>query len=117
MADIISLKEVADYFHMTMDTKENHTMLVQYSKDKAYHFYECVKDLYYLDVYNPEATPLMTGNSNTDSSFLSTVNVNMEYFTHADFEVEDRERDLQHLLGWPSDHKSIKALSKSLISN
>ena len=53
MADIISLKEVADYFHVTMDTKENHTMLVQYNKDKSYRFKEFGKGLYNIDASNP----------------------------------------------------------------
>ena len=38
MANIISLKEVEDYFLMAMDTKEDHTMLVHYIKYKAYSF-------------------------------------------------------------------------------
>ena len=38
MANILSLKEVAHYFRMTMDTKEDHVMLFQYIKDKSYRF-------------------------------------------------------------------------------
>ena len=38
MANILSLKEVSYSFRFTMDTKEDHTMLVHYSKDEAYHF-------------------------------------------------------------------------------
>ena len=36
VANILSLKEVADYFCVTIDTKEDNAMLVHYSKDKAY---------------------------------------------------------------------------------
>ena len=36
MANILSLKEVAYSFRMTMDIKEDHTMLVHYRKDKSY---------------------------------------------------------------------------------
>ena len=53
MANILHLKEVADYFRVTMDNKEDHTMLVHYSKDTAYRFKECENGLYYLDVSNP----------------------------------------------------------------
>ena len=44
-------------------------------------------------------------------------NANMDYFTRADIEGADRARDLQHLLGWPSDQHLINALSKNLIIN
>ena len=53
MANTLSLKKVVDYFHVTMDTKEYHTMLVHYIKDKAYRFKDCGKGLYYLDISNP----------------------------------------------------------------
>ena len=39
----------------------------------------------------------------------------MEYFTHAYIEGVDREHDLQHLLGLPSDQNIINALSNNLI--
>ena len=52
MANILSLKEVAYSFRVTMDTKEYYTMVVQYSKDKAYLFKEFEKGLYYLDISN-----------------------------------------------------------------
>ena len=53
MANILYLKEVEDYFRVTMDTKEDHTMLVNYIEDKAYRFKESEKGLYYLGVSNP----------------------------------------------------------------
>ena len=99
MANILSLKKVSYYFRVTMDTKEDQTMLVHYSKDKDYHFKECGKGLYYLEVSNPEIITLMTEREDTDYSFLYNVNVNMKYFTRADIEVSDRALDLQHLLG------------------
>ena len=60
MANILSIKEVANYFRMTIDTKEYHAMLARYSKDKAYHFKKCGKGLYYPDVSNPEIIILIT---------------------------------------------------------
>ena len=74
VANILSLKEVADYFHVTMDTKEYHAMLVHYSEYKSYCFKECRKGMYYLNVSNPEITTLMTERGDTDYYFLSTVN-------------------------------------------
>ena len=84
MVNILSLKEVADSFHVTMDTKEEHDMLVHHSEDKDFRLKECGKDLYYLDVSNPEIITLATERGDTDYSFFSTVNTNMEYFTRAE---------------------------------
>ena len=53
IVNTLSLKEEVDYFRVTMNNKEDHTMLVHYIKDKDYHFKECGKGLYYLDVSNP----------------------------------------------------------------
>ena len=80
MANIIYIKEVADYFRVTMDTKEDHMMLVNYIKDTAYYFKEFEKGIYYIDISNPETIPLKTESGNTNYSFLSTVNATMEYF-------------------------------------
>ena len=77
IADTISLREVADYFHVTMYTKDNHAMLVLYIKDKAYHFEEYGKGLYYLYISNTETMSLKTQSSNTNKYFLYTVNANM----------------------------------------
>ena len=35
MENILSLKEVANSFRVTMDTKEDHAMLVHFNKDTA----------------------------------------------------------------------------------
>ena len=53
MADILSLKEVASYFHVTMDTNDDHAMLVHLSKYKAYCFKECGNGIYSLDISDP----------------------------------------------------------------
>ena len=117
MANILSLKEVIDYFRMTMYIKEEHAMLVHYRKDKAYHIKECVKGLYYLNIYNSETIALVTDIGDINYSFLSTVNDNMEYFTHAEIEGEDISRDLQNITGCTSDQQIINALSNNLIIN
>ena len=90
MANILSLKELADFFCVTMDTKEYHAMLLCYSKNKVYRFKSCGKFLYYLYVSNTEIITLMNGRGNTYYSFLSTVNVKVEYFTRTDIEGADR---------------------------
>ena len=69
-------------------------MLVHYSEDKAYHFKECGKGLYYLNVSNPEIITLMTERGDKNYSFLSTVNANMEYFNRTDIEGLDIAHDL-----------------------
>ena len=78
MANILSLKEAADYLRMNTDTKEYHTMLFHYIKDKYYRFNGCGKSLYYLNVSNPEITPPTPESGNTNYCFLSTVNAKME---------------------------------------
>ena len=98
MADILYLKEVEDSFRVTMETKEDHKMVVHYSKDTDYCFKECGKGLYYLNISNPEIITLTTERGNIDYSFLSTMNKNMEHFTHGDIEGADRAHDMQNLL-------------------
>ena len=117
MANILSLKEVAEYFRMTMYTKEYHAMLVHYIEDKAHRVKEFGKGLYYIDVSNPEIITLMTERGNTDYSFLSTVNKNIDYFTRADIEVAYKESDTQQLLVLPSNQQLINALSNNLTIN
>ena len=92
-------------------------MLVHYSKDKAYHFKECGKGLYYLDVSNPKIVTLATEMGDTDYSFLFTVSANMEYFSRAEIEGVYRARDLKHLLGWPSYQQLVNAISKNFMIN
>ena len=117
MANILSFKEVADYLLVTLYTKENHAMLVLYREDKAYRFPGFRKGLFYINVSNLEISTLVTERGHTDYYFLSTVNVNMEYFNRADIEGECIAHDLLHLLGWPSDQQFINTLSKNLIIN
>ena len=76
--NILSLKEVVYSFRVTMNTKEDHEMLVHYIKYKAYHFKEFVKRLYYLDTSYLEIVTLTTEIGDTNYSFLSTLNANME---------------------------------------
>ena len=78
MANILSLKEVADYFRITMDTKEYHTMLFHSSKYKDCHFNECGKGMYYLNISNPEIITLTTERGDTNYYFLSTVNESID---------------------------------------
>ena len=117
MADILFLKEVSYSFRMVMYTKADHTMVVHYSEDKAYRFKECGKGLYYLNIYNLEIITLTTESNDTNYYSLSTVNANMDYFTHAEIKGSDRSRDPQNLLGWPFYQQLINSLSKNLIIN
>ena len=36
-----------------MDTEEDHTILINFNKDKAYRFKECGNGVYYLGIYDP----------------------------------------------------------------
>ena len=53
MVNTLTLKEMENYFLVTVYTKKDHTILVHYIKDNYYRFKECRKGLYYLDVSNP----------------------------------------------------------------
>ena len=117
MVNILSLKEVADSFRITMYTKEYHAMLVHYRNDKACRLKECGKGIYYLDISNPETILLTTESVDTFYYFLSTVNVNVDYFTHGENESAYRARDLQHILVWPSNKNLVNALGKNFIIN
>ena len=75
---------MVDSFHVPMDTKDYHAMLVHYIKNKAYQFNECEKGLYYLNFSNPETIPLTTESGVANYSFLSSANENMDYITCAD---------------------------------
>ena len=100
-----------------MDTNEDHSMFVHFNKVKSYRFKECVSGLYNLDIYDPEIVPLTTKEIVSDYYYLSTVYVNMEYFTCADIEGADRDHDLLHIIGWTSDQHLINVLNKNLIIN
>ena len=84
---------------MKIDTKDDHVMISHFNKDKAYRFKECGNGLYYLDIYDPEITPLTAKDTITKYSILYTVDANMDYFTPAEIEGDDRARDLQHIRG------------------
>ena len=94
MVNILSLKKVSDYFRVTMDTKDDHTVLVHYRKAKACHFKEFGKGLKYFGVSYSQMIPLMTESGNAYYYFLSNVKSNKEYFNHVEIEVADRARDL-----------------------
>ena len=66
MTKILSLKEVENYFRVTMDTNEDHTMLVRLNKYRVYRFKQCGDGLYYLDIPDPEIVPLTTKDTITD---------------------------------------------------
>ena len=53
-----------------MDTKEDHTMLVHYIKDKSYSFKEYGKGLYYINISNLQTISLATESGGTNYSLL-----------------------------------------------
>ena len=69
MSNTLSLKEVSNYLHLTMDTDEDHAMLVHFEKYKAYHFRESRNDLYYLDISDPKIISLTVNNTVSDYYF------------------------------------------------
>ena len=58
MSNILSLKEVANSFHVKIDTKDDHAMISHFNKNKAYRLKECGNGLYYRDISDPETIPL-----------------------------------------------------------
>ena len=54
MKNILYFKEMTFFSRVTMDTHEDHTMLVHFNKDKLYQFKECGNGLYQLDISDLE---------------------------------------------------------------
>ena len=69
MANILSIREVTNYLRVTMYTNEDHTMLINFKKDKAYNFKKSGNSLYNIDIPEPEISPL-TSKDNITQYYL-----------------------------------------------
>ena len=69
MANISSIKEVKNSLRVTMYTNEDHTMLINFKKDKAYNFRKFGNSLYNIDIPEPEISPL-TSKDNITQYYL-----------------------------------------------
>lgn len=78
MANILSLKEVANKFRITMDTVKERAMCIHIDKHRVLKFTECLEGLYYFDT-----STIANNDTNTNVvgySFLNTVKANKDFF-------------------------------------
>ena len=117
MANIVLLKDVAAKFRVTMDTKDDASMLVHYADGKAYKFASCRKGLFHMNLSTPDIVEVTTKHAVTPYCLLSTVQANKEYFIRNEIEGADKARDLQHHLDWPADQYLIEQIKNNRITN
>ena len=115
MANILSLKDVASKFKITMDTSIDRAMTVHINEHTLLRFQECSDGLYYLDT----STIAPKDNNVPVISYcnLQTVNSNKKYFSRREVQGADRARSLQQLLWWPSESDFKKLVTTNILHN
>jgi hypothetical protein len=134
LANILSLKDVANKYRVMMDTTKDKLMTVWLTNNTGYKFNECGHGLYSMNVKDPdmitikpppEEPPDLTNNTSIKHSsqsiinylFLTIVAENKEYFTRSEIQGADNACDLQCNLGWPSDQNLITAIQGNQLIN
>ena len=112
MANILSLKDVASRFRVTMDTTVEHSMNVHVSDHQVLKFKQCGDGLHFLDTSTLGSSVFSSNSAVNGYSYLQTVTSNKEYFTRREVQGANAARNLQQLLWWPS----TKTYSKAVIS-
>ena len=113
IANILSLADVANLPNtkITMDTSKAKAMYLHHG-DKVYTFKECVDGLYYWDTSISKAKY-----SFSHYSFINTVAGNKSRFTKKDVEGATRARDIQAIIGWPTDAEFTSIIANNQILN
>ena len=116
LANILLLAEVTKYFQVTMDSKNDPTIIVHVSPTSIIRFSKCSSGLYYLDTSvdtksNSNKKPIKT------YSFFTTVNANKSTFSRRDIDNADKVRTLQQRLGWLSTADLKHHLAANLLLN
>ena len=83
IANILSLKDVANSFRVTMDSASGKEMIVHCPDQTTLHFKECGDGLYYLNTADLDN---FTNSSVIGYSLLNTVADNQNYFTRREVE-------------------------------
>ena len=114
MANILSLVDVANLegARLTMDTGVKRAIILHYDGHK-YKFNECADGLYYLDVNSFNKTKATV----TNYSHLTIVEQNKTLYTKRDVAGADTARNLQHIIGWPSNNFYHHIVNNNLINN
>jgi len=96
MANILSLKDIASKFKITMGTSIDRAMMVHVNEHTLLRFQECSDRLYYLDTstiaLKDNIVPVITYCN------LQKVKLNKKYFTLREVQGADRARSIQQLL-------------------
>jgi len=105
------------WFHVTMDSLVEKTILVHVNNDMVYKFkeYEQVY-IWILNTWINYQNPIPQKIVN-EYAFFSTVSNDKEYFTRVEIEGADKAHDLQQILGRPSDQALITDLQGNQILN
>ncbi len=113
IANIYALCDIANRYHVTMNTFREHAMLVHLENGEVMHFCECGDGLYYFDT----RTDNITKASPDQYSFVTTVGANKSHFHRAEIEGADKARILQQDLGWPSTQHFIDIVNNNMLNN
>ena len=122
LANIVALSDVANMpgARVTMDTDKERAILLHF-EDKVIRFEECGDGLYFFDTSTlnnqTNKNSLTHYSDDSPSSFVQTVSNNKSYFKKSDIEGADRARELQSVLGWPSDTTFKKIIENNQVNN
>ena len=107
LANILSMKEVAKYYRVVMDTEQNNSIFVFISETEYLQFDQIGNGLYCFDTLSKTKQitelPLHT-------CFFSTVAANKASYSLREVQGAELARTLQARVGWPSDEQFKNAL-------
>jgi hypothetical protein len=107
LANILSLSEVSQYYRVTMDTEQSHSMTVFISGTHCITFDKVGRGLYaYNSTHKPK--PII---ETPHACLFSTVAANKESYSLAEVQGAEDARTLQGQIGWPSDAQYKNALT------
>ena len=111
IANILSLQRVRDHYHITYDSSHQKFVITKPS-GKEFTFHESEGGLHYLD------TTRQQGHQQRGHIFaVNTVKDNKKNFMNNDYLRAIRARELQVMVGHPSDKDLIKILKPSSLPN
>ena len=113
IANILSLRQVRNHYHITYDST-NRKFVVTKPSGKQFAFLESEGGLLYLDTTSPQAKQQ---DLQQHVFAVNTVRDNKKYITNNDYLRAVRARELQVMIGRPSDKDLIKILKTSSLPN
>ena len=111
IANILSLRRVRDQYHISYDSSLR-KFIVTKPCGKEFVFQESDSGLHYLDTTHPHGE-----HQHGHVFYINTVHDNKKTFTNNDYLQAVRARELQVMVGRPSDKEFIKILKTSSLPN